>query len=176
MPPVSHQTIKLSRGKHSASDGGACVMELASMLGSETFSDHPRSVSRPLAAFMRSYNDRVDDDHRQELYRFASAAVGTASTTEVEVARARRLIAWGDERWRSRGGGRFLQRARQPRSRDRMGELEAAGAYAVGSIGSITSVTHRAALALIEELIALGAPAAEPARAARRPVRLESLA
>src|SRR2546430_2577049 len=86
---VSHQTIKLSKGKHSAPAHGTCVMELASMLGGEPFSDHPRSVSRPIAAFLRGYNDLVDDARRQDLYRFASAAVGTASTPEVEGARAR---------------------------------------------------------------------------------------
>ena len=42
MPPVSHQTIKLSRGRHSSPEHGACVMELASMLAGEGFSDHPR--------------------------------------------------------------------------------------------------------------------------------------
>jgi len=45
MGPVTHQTIRLSRGKHSSPEEGACVMELASMLAGEPFSDHPcRSV------------------------------------------------------------------------------------------------------------------------------------
>jgi hypothetical protein len=30
MPPVSYQTIKLSKGKHASPEDGACVMELAS--------------------------------------------------------------------------------------------------------------------------------------------------
>ena len=44
MSTVSHQTIKLSKGKHSSPRDGACVMELASMLAGEKFTDHPESV------------------------------------------------------------------------------------------------------------------------------------
>ena len=75
MPPISHQTIKLSRGRHSSPEHGACVMELASMLAGESFSDHPRSVSRPIASFLRGYNDLVDDRRRADLYRYAAEAV-----------------------------------------------------------------------------------------------------
>jgi len=39
MPDTTHQTVRLSRGKHSSPDRGACVMELASMLAGEPFSD-----------------------------------------------------------------------------------------------------------------------------------------
>ena len=39
MSPVSYQTIKLSKGKHTSPEEGACVMELASMLAGETFTD-----------------------------------------------------------------------------------------------------------------------------------------
>jgi hypothetical protein len=42
-------------------------MELASMLAGERFSDRPRSVSRALAAFLRGYNDLLDDKRRQDL-------------------------------------------------------------------------------------------------------------
>ena len=55
MPQVSYQTIKLSKGKHLSPEHGACVMELASMLAGGRFSDHPSSVSRPIASFLRSY-------------------------------------------------------------------------------------------------------------------------
>ncbi len=53
------------------------MMELASMLAGEPFSDSPRSVCPVVAAFLRHYNDRVDDSRRQDLYGFAAAAVGT---------------------------------------------------------------------------------------------------
>ena len=57
----SHQTIKLSAGRHRGAEHGACVMELASMLADRTFSDHPQSACPVIAAFLRSYNDHVND-------------------------------------------------------------------------------------------------------------------
>ena len=55
MPLVSYQTIKLSTGKHSSPEAGACVMELASMLAGEPFSDHPESVCPVIGSFLRAY-------------------------------------------------------------------------------------------------------------------------
>jgi hypothetical protein len=77
MSEPSHQTIQLSRGRHASPDAGACVMELASMLAGEPFSDHPRSVCPVIATVLRAYNDSVDDARRQDLYYFASAVVGS---------------------------------------------------------------------------------------------------
>ena len=112
MPPISHQTIKLTRGRHSSPEHGACVMELASMLAGESFSDHPRSVSRPIASFLRGYNDLVDDRRRADLYRYASQTVGTAGSAEIEQARARRLLDWGDSPGASRAARSPLERMR----------------------------------------------------------------
>src|SRR5262249_56995661 len=90
MPPINYQTIKLSRGRHSSPEHGACVMELASMLAGEGFTDHPRSVSRPIASFMRGYNDLLDDRRRADLYRYAAQTVGTAGSPPVEDPRGAR--------------------------------------------------------------------------------------
>ena len=98
MREPSFQTMQLARGKHSSPRHGACVMELASMLAGERFSDRPRSVSPVIAAFLRGYNDLVDDQRRQDLIRYASGAVETAASEEVECARATRLVQWADER------------------------------------------------------------------------------
>src|SRR5438270_10903232 len=94
MPPISYQTMKLSRGRHSSPQHGACVMELASMLAGESFSDHPRCVSRPIASFLRGYNDLLDDQRRSDLYRYAAQAVGPAGLPAIEHTRSRRLPAW----------------------------------------------------------------------------------
>jgi hypothetical protein len=72
MNETDHQTVRLSPGRHRSPDDGACVMELASMLADEPFSDRPRSVCPVIAAFLRSYNDGLDDERRRDLYRFAS--------------------------------------------------------------------------------------------------------
>jgi hypothetical protein len=89
---VSHQTVSLARGKHTSPRGGACVMELASMLAGEEFTDHPASVCPVVAAFLRAYNDAVDDRRRQDLYGYASAAVGTRASAAVTRRRAQRCL------------------------------------------------------------------------------------
>ena len=89
---VSHQTATLSRGKHTSARSGACVMELASMLAGEEFTDRPASVCPVVAAFLRAYNDAVDDRRRQDLYRYASAAVGTRAPADVIRRRASRCL------------------------------------------------------------------------------------
>lgn len=163
MPPVSHQTIKLSRGRHSSPEHGACVMELASMLAGESFTDHPRSVSRPIASFLRGYNDFLDDRRRGDLYRFAARAVGTVASAEVEEARVARLLAWGDERWRQRSARSWIERMRLRRAyRERSSDPEPAGSFAVHAIGKITDEAHAAALALVEELIGMTSAGALP--------------
>ena len=82
MSPVSYQTIKLSKGKHSSANDGACVMELASMLAGEPFTDHPAAVCPVIGSFMRAYNDSIDDRRRQDLYAYAARVVGSRSRTK----------------------------------------------------------------------------------------------
>jgi hypothetical protein len=157
MPTISHQTIKLSRGRHSSPEHGACVMEPASMLAGEGFTDHPRSVSRPLASFLRGYNDLVDDRRRVDLYRYAAQTVGTASSPAVEAARVERLLAWADKLWEQRSSRSLLERMRLRRAvKERCSDPEPAGTYAVHAIGKVTDETHAAALALVDELIGMG--------------------
>jgi hypothetical protein len=156
MPPVNHQTIKLSRGRHSSPEHGACVMELASMLAGEGFSDHPRAVSRPIASFLRGYNDLLDDRRREDLYRYAAQTVGTADTWVVEDARAARLLSWADELWERRASRSVFDRMRMRRAyKERSTDPEPAGTYAVHAIGKVSDENHAAALALVDELIAM---------------------
>lgn len=159
MPPINYQTIKLSRGRHSSPEHGACVMELASMLAGEGFSDHPRSVSRPIASFLRGYNDLLDDGRRGDLYRYAALTVGSASSRTVEDARVARMLAWADQLWEERASRSLLERLRFRRARkDRSADPEPAGTYAVHSIGKVSEENHAAALALVDELIAITVP------------------
>jgi hypothetical protein len=88
--PISHQTVRIGRGSHPGPSEGACVMELSSMLAGERFSDHPKSVCRVIASFLRAYNDAVDDRRRQDLYSCAAAVVGTRSSRATERARLAR--------------------------------------------------------------------------------------
>ncbi len=168
MPQVSHQTIKLAKGKHQSAEQGACVMELASMLAGEPFTDHPRSVSAPIASFLRRYNDLLDDRRRQDLYPYAARVVGTVCAPGVELARVRRLMTWADEMWASRRWPLRCRLSAFRRSKARSNHPELAGSYAVRALPRMSDATHAAALALVGELIAMGSPETlepEPLRA-----------
>ena len=94
MPERSHQTVTIRRGKHASPDRGACVVELASMLAGERFSDHPPTVCPVIAGFLRGYNDLMPEQDLPELYPIAARIVGTAGPKWVRRERARRLIEW----------------------------------------------------------------------------------
>jgi hypothetical protein len=166
MQSPTHQTVRLSKGRHSSPDHGACVMELASMLAGESFTDHPRSVSPVIATFLRSYNDIVDDDRRQDLYRYAADVVGTAGDERAEQARADRLIDWADtmEAARSRWSPFVRLRRRSAHATRRKGATEAAR-YAIRVMPRISDRSHASVLTLLDDLIAAGSPEV-PTRAA----------
>lgn len=154
---VSHQTVRLSRGKHSSPREGACVMELASMLAGEQFSDRPASVCPVIGGFLRSYNDALDDEHRQALYDYAGRVVGTRGSSELERARQERCLAWAQEVLERAPSRRVLRRlglGRAAGERRRIGS-EAAGTLAARSIRKHSDATHAMALALVDELIAM---------------------
>jgi hypothetical protein len=149
-PVISHQTVRLSKGKHGAPHEGVCVMELASMLGHEPFTDRPRSACRVIAAFLRGYNDAVDDPTRQTLYAYAAAVVGTANGA----ARTRRLDRLLAELGSMR---RPLLRRRQqltmPASDDEVERLAADVARALWRARGRGG--HERALQLIDEMLAI---------------------
>jgi hypothetical protein len=159
MTAPSHQTVRLARGRHASRDLGVCVMELASMLAHEPFSDRSRSISPTIGAFLRTYNDGIDDARRQDLYPVAAAIVRTAARGAVERERINRCLAFG----RQHG-------ARMPSRRAALGLAtpEAAGAWAARI--ALDADVHEEALALVDELVALGdrrswwPRAADPAR------------
>jgi hypothetical protein len=170
MQPSTHQTVRLSKGRHSSPEHGACVMELASMLAGESFTDHPRSVSRAIATFLRSYNDIVDDDRRQDLYRYAADVVGTAGDGATERARATRLIQWADsiEASRSRWSP-FVLISRRRAHATRHRSAEEAARYAIRVIPRISDRSHARVLGLLDDLIGIDGAAATPAAGAPDP-------
>jgi hypothetical protein len=155
MSPVSYQTIKLSKGKHASPDDGACVMELASMLAGEPFTDHPASVCPVIASFLRSYNDSIDEVRRQSLYECASKVVGSRAGQRIQQARVERLAEWADEVLRARPMW-FLRSPLRALTRLRKAPIDAIGPYAVHTIPRHTDESHRAVLALVDELLLTG--------------------
>jgi hypothetical protein len=150
---VSHQTIKLGVGSHRSPKDGACVMELASMLADEPFSDHPESVCPVIAGFLRSYNDHVGPGPRQDLYRYAARVVGTRAEAATERERARLCLRWARLTWDTPPlRVRILHRLFRCQGPDVDGVYAARAALATHP----ADVAHRRALALLDELIALG--------------------
>jgi len=158
MSPVTYQTIKLSKGKHSSPETGACVMELASMLAGEAFSDHPQSVCPVIGSFLRAYNDAIDDRRRQDLYAYAAKVIGSRGTAAVARARGQRLAAWADQVRPRRLGQRLLPRRLRSASQWRQPPTEAVGARAVHAIRRHSDASHATVLALVDELLAIGPP------------------
>ncbi|HSO98691.1 MAG TPA: hypothetical protein VLP43_07045 [Solirubrobacteraceae bacterium] len=154
MSTVTYQTIKLSRGKHLSPEEGACVMELASMLAGEPFSDHPRSVCPVIGSFLRAYNDAVGDLRRQDLYTYAAKVVGSRSSADVQQRRAARLAEWSSHMRVRRS--QWLRWLPSP-SLNPSGPASQLGSAAVQSIGRHSEETHAAVLALVDELVEIAA-------------------
>jgi hypothetical protein len=151
----SHQTIRLQRGAHRSQEEGACVVELASILAGENFSDRPRAVSPVLTRFLRVYNDWLDDDRRQDLYAYAARIVGTRGPRRVERRRAAICRDW------------MLARGLAMPLPMRILPGPGAGALAARHIAYMESPDpHGHALPLLDELIACGGVPAAPADAA----------
>jgi hypothetical protein len=159
----SHQTVRLCRGKHSTPAQGVCVMELASMLAGEPFSDRPACADPVIGGFLRAYNDSVDRERRQDLYAIAALVVGTSGGVDVERARAARCVAFAEAHRRSRR--RLGRRHRRPLALAAHLGSDAPGVLAVRSLGRIDDARHAEALELIRELVAIGAREETPATA-----------
>lgn len=125
------------------------------MLSEGPFSDRPRNASPVVGAFLRTYNDGLDDERRQDLYELASLIVGSAGRRPVERERASRCLEFA----RSLGAG-------FPSGR---GAIGIASAEASGSWAALAALAdgpseevHDRALGFAHDLIGL-----RPARRTR---------
>ena len=66
----------LSRGKHRRPRSGACVMEYASYLAGEKWSDHPACTHPLLGELARQVNDFISDEARQALVELVPDMIG----------------------------------------------------------------------------------------------------
>src|SRR3954447_22344707 len=82
------------RGRHSSPERGACVMEVASMLAAEPFTDEPQCVCPVIAEFLRTYNDQIDDARRQDLFGYAALVIDTRGDHREERQRANHCLEW----------------------------------------------------------------------------------
>ena len=85
-------SIVLAHGSHKTPEQGMCLLEAVAWIAGEPFSDHPACVDRALAAFGRSFNDRIRDDERQLLKPLIPMLVGTAAGPDLSRRRAYLLV------------------------------------------------------------------------------------
>lgn len=131
------------------------MVELASMLAGEPFSDQPASVCPVIASFLRAYNDSVGDSRRQDLYACAAKVVNSAGDCRLQRERAERLKSWTLE-LQERRWTRVVPR--RLRLLTWMPELEVLGPQAVRAMDLEDERSHAEALAFIDELLRIGEP------------------
>jgi len=115
------------------------------MVAHEPFSDRSPSISPTIGAFLRTYNDGLDEERRQDLYSVAAAIVGSARRRAVERERINRCLEFA-----------LAHHGRTPASRASLALAtpEPAGAWA--ALAALEADAHEDALALVDELVALG--------------------
>jgi hypothetical protein len=88
--------LRLDKGIHPPPNGGfqACVMEAVAYVAGESWSDQPECACPVIGAFLRCWNDAMDDGDRQMLVPLIPRLVGTRSTPEVEEKRAWMATDW----------------------------------------------------------------------------------
>ena len=131
------------------------------MLAGERFGDRPPSVCPVIGAILRVYNDNVDDDRRQDLYRSAADAVDTRRDYAVQRLPADAALDWAVARYERRGGTILSPP-------DPEGPRDEIAYYVVGALagrrgsrrGRWSDEEHGAIIGLLDELIELDRPAA----------------
>jgi hypothetical protein len=91
MGQIPDQMPVISRGRHLEPEDGGCIMEIASLLAGERWSDAPRCTHPLLAAVARLVNDEVGDETRQKLLPLVPdlvGAVGDGPGTAPSIVRA----------------------------------------------------------------------------------------
>jgi hypothetical protein len=86
--------VRLTTGGHSSPREGVCVVELASLIAREEFSDRQRCVSPVIAAFLRGWNDRAPYAERQRLSPYAQRIVGSRGSPRLTRERRDICLRW----------------------------------------------------------------------------------
>jgi len=156
-----HPHPRLEFGSHASPDDGVCVVELASLISGEDFSDRPDCVCEVIAAYLRSWNDRLGHAERQRLRPYADRVVGTRADRATTALRRDVCLAAGGAVYR---GGRLRRMAKRAAIRAQIAWLiglrpalrlnEGAGEYAARMTFARDGADR--AFALLEVLLMIG--------------------
>ena len=86
-------TLMLAKGAHHP-DHTFCVMEAVAFIAGEPWTDTPECVSPTIGAFLRNWNDSVDDAFRQRLKPYIERVLDTRTTAADEETRAWLATDW----------------------------------------------------------------------------------
>jgi len=158
----SASSVRLEPGRHRSADDGVCVVELASIVGGEPFSDRPDCVCPVIGSFLRSWNDAVGYADRQRLEPYASKVVGTGGQRRISRIRRDICLSYGGANL-SRGpirraASRLRMRARIAWTVGIFPSIwlkEGAGAYAARACFAQDETAE--AFDLLDRLLAVGA-------------------
>jgi hypothetical protein len=143
------------------------VVELASMIGGEKFTDRPDCVCPVIGSFLRSWNDRAGYADRQRLHQYASRVVGTGGYRRISKIRRDLCLSYAganlDRGPLRRAVVRLRMRGRIAWSVGIFPSIwlkEGAGAYAAHS--AFARAESNDAFALLDRLLEVGSPPASP--------------
>ena len=88
------EKLELKKGSHEQNETQMCVMEAVSFIAGEPWSDSPRCASPVIAAFLRTYNDSVNDEVRQSLKQYILRLIGTRGSDALEERRSLIAADW----------------------------------------------------------------------------------
>jgi hypothetical protein len=92
---IDLDALTLYSGAHKAASKKMCILEAVAYVAGEPWSDHPECASKVIGAFLRSWNDTLDDDTRNRLLKpYVLKLVGTVGTSEQESVRAWMCLDW----------------------------------------------------------------------------------
>jgi len=83
---------KLFKGIYTNNAQGANVMELASYMAKEPWSNQPQCVCRVLAVYAARLNDGFDDEARQKLKSLIPLLINTRADSKIESKRSRFIV------------------------------------------------------------------------------------
>lgn len=173
--PLPIESLRLEPGSHDSPEEGVCIVELASILARERFTDEPDCVCEVIGAFLRSWNDRASYVDRQRLRPYAGRIVGTRSGGSITRRRRDICLVWSD--LAALDGGPLSRLLARVRARIRVGWLlgfrsalrlnRGAGEYA--AFVCFSRHGSEAAFRLLDRLLAVGDQEAGPPSRAMSP-------
>ena len=175
--PGVAERVRLTPGRHDSPGEGACVVELASLIAGEEFSDRPICVCPVIGAFLRAWNDRAAYADRQRLRPYAERVIGSLRAPADRMTRAtpRHLPRWAgadpSRGWMRSAASRLAMRLRIASFvgiREAFRLEEGAPEYAARLLLGRRDLTG--AFLLLDAMLAIGHAAGDGGSIAERPV------